>query len=61
MFGVVARLRRSRLLLRPAALPAERKYGCAMVGRVQELWSNAESVMNPLLEEARMVSRSCAT
>jgi hypothetical protein len=61
MLGVVARLRRSRLLLRPAALPAERKYGCAMVGRVLELWSNAESVMNPLLEEARMVSRSCAT
>ncbi len=60
MLGVVARLRRSRLLLRPAALPAERKSACAMAGRVVELWSDAEPVMNPLLEQARTVSRSCA-
>ncbi|MFL5476891.1 MAG: protein kinase domain-containing protein [Gemmatimonadales bacterium] len=61
MLGVLARLRRSRLLLRPAASAVERKYGCAMAGRVVELWSGAESVMNPLLEEARTLSRSCAT
>jgi hypothetical protein len=59
VLGVVARLRRSGLLLRPGASPAERSSGCTMVSRVLELWSGAEPVMNPLVQEARILSRRC--
>jgi serine/threonine protein kinase len=59
MFGVMARLRQSRLLRRSGASPEERRSGCAMALRVVELWSNAEPVMSRLLEEARTLARSC--
>ncbi len=60
VLGVVTRLRRSRLLLRSTASPEERSSGCAMVGRVVELWSDAEPVMKPLIREARTLLQSCA-
>ncbi|HEY9015561.1 MAG TPA: hypothetical protein VIM84_10925, partial [Gemmatimonadales bacterium] len=59
VLGVIARLRRSRLLLH-SAMPADRNSGCAMAARVAELWAGAEPVMSTLLTEARMLSRSCA-
>lgn len=60
VLGVVARLRRSGLLLGSSALAVDRSSGCAMVGRVVELWAKAEPVLNPLVQQARTLSRRCA-
>ena len=60
VLGVVARLRRSRLLLSSPALVAERGSGCAMASRVVELWAGAEPVMSSLVQEARSLSERCA-
>ncbi|HEX6434709.1 MAG TPA: hypothetical protein VFZ87_10725, partial [Gemmatimonadales bacterium] len=59
MVGVYARLLRSRLMLRPGASLDDRKAGCALVQRVRELWSNAEPVMRPLLEQATALAQQC--
>jgi eukaryotic-like serine/threonine-protein kinase len=59
MLGVYARLERARLLLRAGASSDERGTGCALVGRVTELWSKAEPVLRALVSRADSLAKRC--
>ena len=59
MLGVYGRLLRSRILLRRGASEAERQVGCALAGRVAELWSGADSAFQSLIRNADRPRERC--